>query len=86
MQNNSLFAHDLSEQMLKPLTREGVTVTGVYYRPQYPRGSVPASSTSSDCRKPAPGMRPIGPTLDASAVDAVIAAVRQACAALSGQR
>jgi dTDP-3-amino-3,4,6-trideoxy-alpha-D-glucose transaminase len=29
---------------------------------------------------------PIGPTLDASAVDAVIAAVRQACAALSGQR
>jgi dTDP-3-amino-3,4,6-trideoxy-alpha-D-glucose transaminase len=29
---------------------------------------------------------PIGPTLDASAVDAVIAAVRHACATLSGQR
>jgi dTDP-4-amino-4,6-dideoxygalactose transaminase len=29
---------------------------------------------------------PIGPTLEASAVDAVIAAVRDACAVLSGQR
>jgi hypothetical protein len=86
MQNNSLFAHDLSEQTLERLSRKGITVTGLYHRAHHPRGSGPSSSTSSDCRKPAPGMLRLAPPLDASAVDAVIAAVRQACAALSGQR
>jgi D-glycero-D-manno-heptose 1,7-bisphosphate phosphatase len=63
----------LSGHMIELMARHGVRIDGVYHCPHHPEGSVPALTTSCDCRKPAPGMmnraaRELGLDLEGSAM------------------
>jgi D-glycero-D-manno-heptose 1,7-bisphosphate phosphatase len=46
----------LHRQMIRYLEDQGIAVSGVYYCPHHPEGTVPEFAVACDCRKPRPGM------------------------------